>query len=287
MSTTPNRILVTGATGTIGRSLVAELRSKVTVRAYSRNAASAGPGEGIEIVEGDLGDVAAFEQALKGVDAVFLLWPFLPVAQARPLVDAVARHDVPMVYLSAASAGDPSECAANPITRSHFEIEQLIEASVSDWAIVRPTAFATNTLFYWAGQIKAAGAVQWPLPATRLAVIHEGDIAAVIAQVLLNGSYGGRKLLVTGPATLTPVEQLVAISQAIGRPLAYEELSVDVARAQMLGWGLPADIADGVLGYWSRRVSDPEPVTDTVSAVTGRSATSFQDWAIENAGRFA
>jgi len=286
MSTTPTRILVTGSTGNIGRSLLAELGSKVTIRAFARNAGAAGLREGIEIVDGDLGDVTAFEAALEDVDAVFLLWPFLPVAQAKPLLEMIARHDLPLVYLSAASAGDPAESAANPITLSHAQIEQLIEATVSDWAIVRPTAFATNTLLYWAGQIQAADAIQWPLPATQLAVIHEGDIAAVIAKVLLTGSYGGQKIVITGPATLTPVEQLEAISQAVGRPLVFEETSVDASRAQMMSWGLPENIADGVLGYWGRRVSDPEPVTDIVETVTGRPARSFQDWAIENAGKF-
>ena len=141
---------------------------------------------------------------------------------------------------------------------------------------MRPTAFATNTLLYWAAQIRETDTVHWPIPEAQLSVIHEDDLAAVVAHVLLSGDYRGQKLVITGPATLTPVEQLEAIGRAVGRPLVFEEISTEAARTQMLSWGLPKPIADGVLGYWGRRVSDPEPVTNTVEALIGRPARTFQ-----------
>jgi uncharacterized protein YbjT (DUF2867 family) len=285
MSNSPKRVLVTGATGNIGRKLLAELGPHVVARAYSRGAETAGLPGGVEISEGDLGDVGAFTKALENVDAVFLLWPFLPVEQASAIVEAIAQHGKPLVYLSAASAGDPVDREANPITAAHYAVEQLIEERVKDWTIVRPTAFASNTRLFWAGQVRE-GVLRWPLPTTKLSVIHDGDIAAVIARVILTGAYHGEKLLISGPEQLTPVEELEAIGRAIGRPLRFEELSVEASRAQMLGWGLPAAIADGVLGYWSRRVNDPEPVTNTIEEVTGVKARTFAEWAEENAAAF-
>jgi uncharacterized protein YbjT (DUF2867 family) len=286
MNKTLNRVLVTGATGKIGHYLLPALASKVTVRAFSRTAALEEFADKIEIAKGDFGDVDAFERALENVDAVFLLWPFLDAGQAKPIVEAIARSGVTLVYLSSAGAGDPIDRAANPISRSLYEIEQLIEVSVSKWTILRPTAFASNTAVFWSSQIRATGTVRWALPTTQLAVIHDGDIAAVIARVLLSGSYSGQRLLLTGPTTLTPVEELEAISEAIGRPLYFEEITVDAAHAQMLGWGVPEEIVGGVHGYWARRVSDPEPVTDTVEQVTGHKARTFQIWASENAAKF-
>jgi uncharacterized protein YbjT (DUF2867 family) len=286
MGKTLNRVLITGATGKIGGQVIAKLESRVAIRAFCRNAASANLPESIEIAQGDLTDVGDFEKALQDIDTVFLIWPLLPVDKAKPLIDAIAHRGKSLVYLSSANAGDPVDRVSNPISGAHYEVEQLIEARVLEWTMIRPTAFASNTLMFWSDQIRNTGRVQWPLPSARLSVIHDGDIAAVIAQVITSGSYSRQKLLLTGPAVLTPIEELEEIGRAIGRTLIFEEMTVAAARTQMFNWGLPESIADGVLGYWARKVDNPEPLTDTVEQVTGRKARSFQAWAAENAPKF-
>jgi uncharacterized protein YbjT (DUF2867 family) len=127
MNAKPQRVLVTGATGKIGRAVLSELAPHVQVRAFSRNAASAGLPEGIDAAEGDLTDVGAVVRVLADVDAVFLLWPFLTAEGAKPVVEAIAGHAKRVVYLSTAGAGDQADRASNPISATHHAVEQLIE----------------------------------------------------------------------------------------------------------------------------------------------------------------
>lgn len=280
------RVLVTGATGNIGRRVVAELAPHVNVRALSRNAGSAGLPADVETVNADLTDADALSRALSKVDAVFLLWPFLSADAAAAIVEVIGRHAKPIVYLSTAGAGDPEDRTENPISATHYAVEQLIEREVPDWTMVRPTSFASNVLTFWAAQIAANGTVRWPFADTRLSVIHDGDIAAVVARTLLGEEFLGRKLLLTGPAILTPRDEIATIGSVIGRDVAFEQMTPAEAREQMLAWGMPGPIVDGVLGYWAKRVAEPEPINDLVAAITGAPARTFEAWAVENRAKF-
>jgi uncharacterized protein YbjT (DUF2867 family) len=280
------QILVTGATGKIGSRIIGELDASLSVRAFSRNAkASALPGH-VEIREGDLTDITAFESALIGIDCVFLLLPFFTAEQARPIVDAVARQGARVVYLSTAGAGDAADRTSNPISATHYAVEQMIEESIEKWTIVRPTSFASNTLMFWTDQLKGGNTVYWPLPNARLSVIHDGDIASVISEALIDSSYIGQRLVITGPAAITPADELTAIAAALGKSLTLVELPTQTARDNMLGSGMPEQIVDGILGYWTRRTIEPEITTLTIDSVLGRPAQSFEIWANENASKF-
>jgi uncharacterized protein YbjT (DUF2867 family) len=280
------RILVTGATGNIGRRIITELRPHVSVRALSRNAGSAGLLPDVEIVEGDLTNTDALSRALVDVDAVFLLWPFLSAETAAPVIEVIGRQAIPLVYLSTAGAGDPEDRAANPISGMHYALEQLIESAILAWTMVRPTSFASNALTFWGAQIASGATVRWPFANTRLSVIHDGDIAAVVAKALLGGGFVGGRLLITGPTVLTPREEIATIGRVIGRDVAFEQMTPGDAREQMLLWGMPGPIVDGVLGYWAKRSAEPEPINGLVAEITGTPARTFEAWAIENRAKF-
>jgi uncharacterized protein YbjT (DUF2867 family) len=287
MSQEQQRILITGATGKIGRAVLSELDTLFPIRVFSRTAAAADFPTGTEIVQGDLTDIPVFAKALSGVDTVFLLWPFPSAEEAPPVIEAIAQSGARVVYLSTAGANDLTDRANNPISETHYSIEQMIESSISDWTIVRPTSFASNTLMFWRAPLASGNTVHWPLVKARLSVIHDGDIGAVIAQALISGKFVGQRLLLTGPEAISPAEELDAIGSAIGRSLTMVEIPTSVAREHMLGSGMPATIVDGVLGYWTRRVIESEVVTTDVAGVLGRPARSFRSWAIENLTKFS
>jgi uncharacterized protein YbjT (DUF2867 family) len=169
-------ILVTGATGTVGRQVVTQLRERgLPVRAVTRDPASAGLPAGVEVVRGDLADPASLEPHLAGADPVFLVWPFTAPGLAAGLgarvAEMLARHVTRVVYLSAqAAAGRPDSFWAT--------MERLIEASGAAWTFLRPTGFAANTLM-WADQIRGQGVVRWPYGAATRSLVHESDLAAV------------------------------------------------------------------------------------------------------------
>jgi uncharacterized protein YbjT (DUF2867 family) len=274
-------ILVTGATGNVGRHVVRELaQAGARVRALSRGPAAGLPA-GVEPVRADLLAPHTVEAALDGVEVVFLVWPFADAAAAGPLVEAVARRARRIVYLSAAAVRDDGDPEPRGVWGG---VERLIEGSGLAWTFLRPTGFATNTLM-WAPQVRT-GVVRWPYGAAARSLIHERDIAAVAARVLAGDGHGGARHVLSGPEVLTQVEQVAAIGEALGRPLRYEELSPEESRRQLLGAGWPAPFVEAALASWAAMVAQPEPVTTTVADVTGRPALSFREWAAEHAPDF-
>lgn len=99
-------ILVIGATGKVGHYVVNGLLERgAPVRALTRNPDAARLPVGVEIVPGDLTDPKTFADHVSGVEAVFLLWPFLTAEAAAEVVDTLAGDAGRIVYLSAEAAG--------------------------------------------------------------------------------------------------------------------------------------------------------------------------------------
>jgi len=192
-------ILVTGATGHVGRHVVSQLLgTDAAVRALARNPDSAGLPGGVEVVRGDLSVPNTLDRCLDGVEAVFLVWPGLPADFASAVLDAVRKHARRIVYLSSLSVRDDLEQQADPITAFHADIERLIEQSGLEWTFLRSSGLTTNTLG-WAQQIRTEGVVRWPYGAAARSLIHEGDIASVAVRVLQSSGHRGAKYLLTGP----------------------------------------------------------------------------------------
>ena len=214
-------ILVAGATGNVGRNVVSELLGAgAEVRALTRNPDGADLPIGVDAVRGDLSKPDSLRDALSGVTAVFLVWPFLSAKAASAVIDAVQGHASRIAYLSSMSVRDGVNRQTDPISSFHSEIERLISRSRLQLTFLRPSGFATNTLV-WAPQIRAGSTVQWPYGGARRSLIDENDIAAVATCALLDEQHAGHTYLLSGPQALTQIEQLELIGEAIGRQLRY------------------------------------------------------------------
>jgi uncharacterized protein YbjT (DUF2867 family) len=277
-------ILVTGATGRVGGSVLSLLRGKdVAVRALVRDPQRATLPEGVEAVRGDLSDPASLGSALDGIDSVFLVWPTIAADHAAPtIITEIAKRSRRIVYLS---ANGVSEETTEGILGSHARLERLIEGSGLEWTFLRPSGFAANTLG-WAEQIRSEGVVRWVHGAARRALIHERDIAAVGVLALTEDGHAGAKYVLTGPQAITQVEQAHAIGRAIGRSVRFEELAPAVARQGMLA-SLPPQVVDSILAAHADMVVHPEPVTTTVERLTGMPAHGFAEWAADHAAEFS
>lgn len=285
-SNVKSMILVTGATGNVGRQVVSQLlRTGVAVRALTRNPDSAGLPDGVDVVRGDLSEPDTLDARLNGVEAVFLMWPFLPADLATAALDAVTKHARRIVFLSSFAVRDDLERQIDPNSQFHADIERLIQHSGREWTFLRCGGFAANTMM-WAPQIRAEGVVRWVYGGAARSLIHERDIAAVAVRALTGDGHGAAKYVLAGPQSLTQVEQVHTIGEAIGRPLRWEEISPEAARQQMLTKGWPASFVDGALDYWAKLVREPELVTPTIEEVTGVPARTFREWAIDHAGDF-
>ncbi|MET7462839.1 NAD(P)H-binding protein [Nonomuraea sp. NPDC005501] len=269
----PRQILVTGATGTVGRHVTRQLvEAGAGVRALSREPADLPPA--VEGVRGDLTVPGSLGAAVEGVEAVFLVWPFASAEGLEPVLAMIAEHARRVVYLSSAAVRDHERQA-----------ERLVAGSGLQWTVLRPHAFAANAL-RWTGQIRTGDVVREPYGRAAMSPVHERDIAAVAVRALTGDGHDGAVHELTGPQSLTQAEQARVIGEAIGRPVRWEETSPQDARRSMLARGWPAEAVDGVLRAQAEMTGGPAPVTATVERVTGSAARTFRSWAAEHAHAF-
>ncbi|MEU6154089.1 NAD(P)H-binding protein [Actinosynnema sp. NPDC047251] len=278
-------ILVTGATGVVGRNVVARLvAAGESVRVLSRRPATGLP-PSVEVVAGDL--LEPRDEWFAGVDRLYL-FPAGDGAVARRAVRCGVRR---IVDLSAAS-----------VTIGLYEnpVEAAVEASGAEWTHVRPGGFMTNLLPAWAPSIRARRVVRHPFPDEAGVPVHEADVAAVAVAALLEDGHAGRAYTLTGPELITNRDQVAAIAAALGEEVRFEVVSREVAREEMraLG-GFAADHADLLLGFvnYGGGESSGEGFSDDdysallkpwpdVETVLGRPARSYARWARDHLADF-
>ncbi|MFT4165695.1 MAG: NAD(P)H-binding protein [Microlunatus sp.] len=274
-------VLVTGATGQVGRHLVAELLvAGASVRVLTRAPESAGLPERVDVVAGSFFDLP--DSVFDGVDAAFVF----PADGAAEFVHAAAAAGVPhLVLLSSLAAAvehDRDRGSASQV--HHAAIEAAVTGSGVSWTILRPGTFATN-LLSWAQPIRYAGGVTGPYPTSAQAPIHEADVAAAAAVVLTQPGHEGRIYPMTGPEALSRTDQLAAIGAAIGRDLTFTESTPEEFRAEMTSYGVGEPIIAMLLDYWRDTVDEPDVVRST-ELLTGRPGRTLIEWARDHAADF-
>lgn len=279
-------VLVTGATGRVGRALVDELvRTGVSVRALSRRPAMAGLPSSVELVAGDLTVPDSLDEALQDIAAVFLLWT-APPGTAPAVVERIASHTRRVVFLSSPHrTPHPFFQQPNPVARFHAEMERLIAAAGLQSTFIRPGIFASNAQFWWGPAIRDGDVVRWPYGAAETAPIDERDIAAVAARALVDERHAGGDYVLTGPESLSQAAQVSAIGAVLGRQIAFEELSPEEFRRETAGiW--PAPVVDMLLAAWGATIGRPAFVTSTVSDIVGLPPRTFREWVADHAAVF-
>jgi uncharacterized protein YbjT (DUF2867 family) len=280
------RTLVIGATGNVGREVIAQLiASDVRVHAMTRNPDSANLPAQVEIVHGDLTIPDTLDLPLDDVDVVFLVWT-APATAVAPALARIAQHVRRVVLLSSPhQTAHPFFQQPNPMATMHKEIERLIVASGLQWTFLRPGMFAANALNWWASQIRAGDVVRWPYAEAPTAPIHERDIAAVAVHTLCEEGHGGKDYVLTGPQSLSQSEQLSIIGEVLGRRLRLEEISPEEAQRELLTV-MPLPVIRMLLDAWAAAIGQPAYVTSAVANVTGTPARTFRDWVIDHVAEF-
>jgi uncharacterized protein YbjT (DUF2867 family) len=280
------RILITGATGNIGRQVALQLAAKgAATRALVRRPDEAGLPVEIEPVRGDLTVPETLDRALAGVDTVFLVWTAPPDA-FLPALERMARVARSVVFLSAPlKTAHPFFQQPNPGRATAERVEALIENSGLEWTFLRPGMFAGNALRWWAPQIRAGDVVRWPYLGAPTAPIDERDIAAIAVRALCEAGHAGAEYVLTGRESLTQFEQVSIIGRAAGRRLRIEEMSPEEARREWLArW--PAPAVNMLLDAWAAAIGQPALVTFTFEKITGSAPRSFLEWARDHVLEF-
>lgn len=249
-------ILVTGATGTVGRHVVRLLREPF--RAMSRNPST------MEGFRADFTDPAALARAVEGVRAVFLL-----TAPPSPAPD----HDFALLAAArAAGVRRIVKVSAIRVSDWHRAAEEAVRES-PEWTILRPSSFASNT-FRW------GGVVQNLTGTGRQGVVDPRDIAAVAVEALTRPGHNGKVHTLTGPELLDVPGQAAVLADVLGRPVRASDVDPAAARTGLLSAGLdPAAVEEIVAGSAWARAGHGAVLTDDIERILGRPAGSFRAWA--------
>ncbi|MFC8455309.1 NAD(P)H-binding protein [Streptomyces sp. NPDC057242] len=280
-------VLVTGATGRVGRLVVDQLLDAgVPVRALARRSGAAAtlPAKA-EVFVGDLTAPETLDPALDGAGAVFLIWT-APPRTAEAVVERLAARVRRIVFLSSPhQTPHPLFRQPNPMAVLHADIERLIAATGLESTIIRPGMFASNSLAWWAPAIRAGEVVRWPYSAAEAAPVDDRDIAAVAARTLYQGGHAGGDYVLTGPESLTQAAQVDVIGDALGRRIAFEEITPDEFRSLWAGT-VPGSAINMLLTAWSAAIGQPAHITTAVSDVLGTAPRTFRRWAVDHAIAF-
>lgn len=278
-------IVVTGATGTIGREVIdILLDGHHEVTAITRDPSAARLPGGVTVVHGNPSQPAALpDEAWQGADAILISPRAAGNAAAGLLAAAAAGGVRRVVVISSSTVQYP---AGEPRFAQHFrQVEDAAHASGLAWTFLRCADFDANALA-WAPQIRAAGVVAGAYPEAATSPVHQRDVAEVAAQALTIPGQEGKAHVLTGPQSLTQGDKVAIIGNAIGRQLSFSEVSPDQIRSAMLAQGLPAEIPDRLLGSLADYARQPGPTSGTVQELLGRPALTFADWAETNAAAF-
>lgn len=270
-------IVVTGATGNVGRPLVLALvEAGEPVTAVSRRVADVPAG--VRFHQADLAEPESLKPALHGAEALFLLTSpdFMANGNLHDVVDVVRAVGVRRVVLLSSQGVGTQRHPSN--------LEDAVKQSGLEWTMLRPGNFNSNTL-QWADMVRTRRVVAAPFGDVALPAIDPADIAEVAAIALREPGHGGNIYTLTGPVPISPRQQAAAIGDALGESVRFVEQSRAEARNQMLGY-LPEPVVEATLGALGTPSAAEQRVSPDVERLLGRPHRTFAEWAARNIAAF-
>jgi uncharacterized protein YbjT (DUF2867 family) len=271
-------ILVTGATGNVGRELVHALaRAGEPVRALVRRPTDLPA----ERVVGDLNHPESLGAALDGARGVFLLPGYQDMGG---LLDRIRRAGVERVVLLSGMSVAATD-TRNAVSAYMIRSEAAVRESGLAWTFLRPNAFMSNAL-RWLPQLRAGDTVRDAFGTVPVAAVDPYDIAAVALRALLDPGHGERVHPLSGPEPLLPAQRLAVLAEVLGRDLRFHALSDEEGRAEMAAAGVPEPYIQAFFAFYADGTLDESQVYPTVEKITGRPPRTFRDWATAHRAEF-
>ena len=276
-------ILVTGASGTVGREVVKSLAAAgAKFKAAYRSRPEKVP-DRVESVAVDFDRPETIPPALAGIETVFLLSNM--VEPEKRVVDAARRAGVKrIVKLSVNGAAEE----AFTFAKWHRGVEKHIEASGLAWTFLRPSGFMQNFFNYMGDSIRKESAFYTATgPSGAGAHIDARDIGAAAAVVLAGKGHEGKAYELTGPEAITYDEAARILSQAVGREIRHVAITPEQFRQGALAMGMPGPYVDALVDL-DRAYAEGVllQVTPAVKELTGRDPITFAQFAKDYADSF-
>jgi uncharacterized protein YbjT (DUF2867 family) len=284
-------ILVTGATGMFGSRVARESAARgAKVRGLVHSSEKAGElAEGeIEAVVGDLDRPETLTGALDGVERVFLVTPMDDrIAERESAVIAAAKQagvaEVVKLHGAVRHRGDP-------LDQEHQAAIAALKSSGLSWTIFSPQTVMETNLLSQAEAIMQTGAIWGSAGDGRVGMVAADDCGRAGGVVMTTDGHEGREYAITGPAALTFSEAAEILTRALGRPVAYNDLSEEDFKAVLVQQaGMTAEQAEiGVLmHYRAFKRGDGDLITDDYQRLTGQPPTTLEAWASAHVQAFS
>ncbi len=247
MSSSSPRLLVTAATGQLGRLVVAQLlqavpaeRIAVAVRDPAKAADWARAG--VQVHRANYDDAAAVDRAMTGIDRVLLISSSemgRRTAQHGNVIDAARRAGVKLLAYTSVLRADTSKL---PVVDEHLATEGAIRASGVPFALLRNGWYTEN---YTAGVPAAVahGAVLGSSGAGRISAAARADYAAAAVAVLTTDGHAGHTYELAGDTAFTMAEFAAEVARRSGRPVVYKDLPEPAFGEVLAHAGLPGPLA--------------------------------------------
>ncbi|GAB2633195.1 NAD(P)H-binding protein [Nocardia goodfellowii] len=275
-------IVVTGATGNVGRPLVrmlAEAGDKVTAVARTLPTDLPANAQGVSADVTDLGTLP-----LAGAEKLFLLFAPGSFAADVPAILTAAKDSGVrrVVLLSSQGVG------TRPGSASHGQFGKSVEMAVRnsglEWTILRPSGFQSNTLA-WAESVRERRVVAAPFGDVAIPFVDPEDIAAMAAAALLEDGHTGHTYVLTGPEPESPRDRTRALSELLGETVSFVDQTPEQARAQMLAF-MPPEVADTTLSILGAPTAEELQISPDIERVLGRAPHRYAVWAARNLPAF-
>lgn len=277
-------ITVIGASGAVGRPAIARLaKAGATLRALTSRAASAETLHAAGVAETVVGDFLRdddLERVLAGTTSLLYVPTAMRADEAeigkRVVGAAKAANISHIVYISCFH----SQISALAHHRHKLMVEEAIVESDLTYTILQPSMFMQNLAFIW-GDIQENGVMRWPWdPASYFNLVDTGDLADVIAKVLLDPGYQGASFEVCGPETISVHDAAAQLSEVWGRPVRAERYDPQTWAGGMLAMGMSEwgvnNMLNMALHYDEHGYTGGNPLV--LETITGRPATRYKDF---------
>jgi len=278
-------ILVTGASGTIGRELVSLLHENdalfctmVRDPAASQLANIARPG--------DFGDGESLRSAFAGITRLFLLCGAQPDMDALEINAIEAARESGIERIVKISVPNASEQGSAQLQRLHGRSEAALRASGMDWTILRPNAFMQN-LYGQTQGFDGSQVCRLPLGEAKYCFVDARDIAATALMALTVPDHAGQVYDVTGSQALSYYAAAKIVSEATGKNFRFVNITPEECRENMLAVGIDAWFVNEILEWFALfRSGEVGGVNNSVERITGRLPRRLSDFVRANADAF-
>jgi len=281
-------ILVTGASGTVGKEVLKQVaNSGAAHRAmYRSNSEAAKAPAGVETVIADFARKESLAPALRGVESVFLVCSPIPdlVQLEGSVIDECAAAGVRHIVLhSAMGAGDWNKS----FPAWHRQVEDKLKATTLSHTILRPNSFHQNVVSFHASTIRTQDAFYSSMKNARNSFIDVRDIAAVAAKALDGGTHSGKTYELNGPEALDYTTLAAKISAVAGRAVRYVDIPMDAQRKAMLDQQMPDWLIIALLQLQEYYLAGKGGQTDELlHKLLGRTPIRMDQFLAENAAEF-